>query len=81
MSDHTVIGNIDNNLIIQTKYNAPNQQIISVEYKNANIKNGKKLRKQTKNPIIHASIVGKYILVNYNENVNQLYNIIIMAKK
>lgn len=68
-SDHTVIGNIDDNLIIQTKYNAPNQQIISVEYKNANIKNGKVLIKETKNPIIHASIVGKYILVNYNENV------------
>ena len=69
-SDYQVVDNVDDELIMLTNHDAPNQKLVLTNYKNADPANWKDIIPEKENVLQSASLVGEYILAQYLQDAS-----------
>jgi len=68
--DYQVVDNIDDELIMLTNHDAPNQKLVLTNYKNTDPANWKNIIPEKEDVLQSASLVGEFILAEYLQDAS-----------
>lgn len=80
-NDYSVIGNMDNKLLVYTNYQAPKYQLVAIDLDKPNPKNWEPVIPQTDNVLNGISIIGGRLVALYTKEITNVLSVFEMNGK